>query len=417
MTFARVLERGSFVTVLIAFSLLFPTAYYYGASRGTVLAAIVSVITVFAMRVRTLASRRERIEAALLALAICVCLWSLYGLRDVGGRTREMAYFVLSSPFFARYAGVTACLAAFTLWFCFARAADRSRRDLVVAGFLGVASLLLECHGKPALRYLLPAVAMSYAFLRAKPETRFVATRFFLGVIALTQFYEADPLHVTPMLVLASCLALSLRFWRRFFPEAAEARATASGLTLAIACYFMLWPTLGMRFSGIDFHFMFSWVPSAGYDELWWLIGLGMLVKLAWPFILLADLAAHFVGGRARAWLCIALAARLLALSVFAAWYGTDHGLLSNGALEILAELALLVVVSAFAWPSPLRVLEAIAADFAPRPAGGARDSLSPLRASWASRMMSLCASRRSSNHDPECVLPSPIQAGRAERD
>ena len=46
---------------------------------------------------------------------------------------------------------------------------------------------------------------------------------------------------------------------------------------------------------------------------------------------------------------------------MFAAWYATTHGLLSNGALEILAELALLGCVSVFAWPTPLRALGSVA--------------------------------------------------------
>jgi hypothetical protein len=415
----RVLERGSFVTVLLCFCLLFPTAYYYGASRGTVLAAIVSVITVFAMRLQQLPSRRARVEATALAACICFALWSLYALRDVGGQTREMAYFVLASPLFDRFASFTLLGASAGLWLCFAHARDRSRRDLVLAAFLGVVSLLLARLAWTSARWLLPAAMTGYFWLRFKPATRFVATRFFFGVIALGSFYGEDALHVAPMLVLALCLLLTLHFWRRFLPDEPEARATATGLTLSVACYFLLWPTLGMRFSGIDFRFMFEWVPITRYEELWWVIGLGMLLKFVWPYALLADLARQSVGGRTQAWVCLTFGLKLVSLSVFAAFYATTHALLSNGALEILAELALLIVLGAFAWPSPLRALRALTVEIAPVPLGRAEracDSGRPLHGPLARPMMSSCVPRRSQNYDPERLIPSPVQAGRPER-
>jgi hypothetical protein len=126
-------------------------------------------------------------------------------------------------------------------------------------------------------------------------------------------------------------------------------------VTLAFAGYLLLWPTVGMRFSGIDFRFMFDWVPVARYEELWWLIALGMLLKFVWPYALLVDLARRMCPRHGLGWAYFALSAKLCALSVFAAWYATSHSLLTNGALEILAELALLLLVSALAWPSPLR--------------------------------------------------------------
>ena len=353
--FERTLERGALATVLVSFSLLFPTAYYYGASRGTVLAAIVALITVFSMRVHRLETWRSRIDSAALASCIACLLWSVYALRDVGGQTREMAYFVFSSPLFDRYAKFTLGAATAGIWLCFARANPRSTRDLALGACLGGASWLLECLAPPGARYLLLAAVPGYLWLRFTPDCSFVASRFFLGLVALGLLYGEDRLHLAPMLVLALCLMLTLRYWQRFFSDEPEARATAIGLSLAIAGYLMLWPTLGMRFSGIDFRFMFDWVPIARYEELWWLIALGTLLKFIWPYALLADLARRASGGRARAWVCVALASKLLALAVFAAWYATSHGLLTNGALEILAELALLNLLSAFAWPSPWR--------------------------------------------------------------
>ncbi|MEO8905426.1 MAG: hypothetical protein ABI488_23175 [Polyangiaceae bacterium] len=316
------------------------------------------MLTVFAMRVHTLPAGKPRTLGALLAFALGVCLWSLYALRGIGGETREMAYFVFSSPLFDRYAPFTLAALKMGLWLCFALSAQRSRRDLAWAALLGVAALSLEYLALPGAHWLLFPAALAYLWFCFTP---LVTTRFFLGLIALDQLYVADSLRIAPLQMIALCLMLSLHFWRLFYPAEPEARATATGLSLALAGYLLLWPTLGMRFSGIDFRFMFEWVPIARYEELWWLIGVGMLCKFVWPYALLADIGKGASGGRARAWLCVALALKLLSLSVFAAWYATTHGLLSNGALEILAELGLLGGVSVFAWPTPLRAAGGVA--------------------------------------------------------
>jgi len=148
-------------------------------------------------------------------------------------------------------------------------------------------------------------------------------------------------------------------FWAE--PERA---AVASGVTLALTGYLLLWPTLGMRFSGIDFQFMFDWVPAARSEELWWLIGLGVLVKFALPYAVLQDLGRGSTSGQALRWAVVTLALKLTALSVFAAWYSTSHTLLTNGALEILAELGLLILASALGWPAKACVLRWVAGYF-----------------------------------------------------
>ena len=392
------LQRGAVSTVLVTFALLFPTAYYYGATRGSVLAAIVAVFVVFLTSVRRLPSQRARWFTAAWSLALGLSLWSLYGLHDVGGRTREMAYFVLSSPLFDRYAALTLVFAKVGLWWSFACAPARSRRDLSVAAGLLVLSFLLEGHWLSGARSLLFPAGIGYVALHAAAEHRFTATRWCLGLVALSQCYGAEALHVAPMQVLFLGVVLALQCWRACFAEQPEVRAAANGITLALAGYLLLWPTVGMRFSGIDFRFMFDWVPVARSEALWWLIGLGMLLKFSLPYALLVDLGRRSNSGRVLTWAYVALALKLAALTVFAAWYATSHGLLSNGALEILAELALLLLVSAFAWPSPLRALRGWRAQ-------------RRLRGSAESTMMSPCASCRDGTHDPKCFLPGPVRA------
>ena len=346
------LERGAFTTVLLSFVLLFPTAYYYGASRATVLAAIVALFVVLGTR---LSSFRARERTALFGLALLAAslLWTLYGLQGVGGQTREMAFFVFSSPLFERYALLMSCATKLGLWLGFAYAKQPSRRDLSIAALLALASLWLE--HLPSQRAVLLCSVLGCAGLHLLPRSRLVASRLFLGLLALGQLYGQEAVRVLPMQALLLCVGLTLELWRRSFAADDEARSAASGVSLAFAGYLLLWPTVGMRFSGIDFHFMFEWVPIARYEELWWLIALGMLLKFVWPYALLVDLARGAFPPKALSWAYLALSAKLCALAVFAAWYATSHSLLTNGALEILAELALLLLVSALAWPSPLR--------------------------------------------------------------
>lgn len=361
----RRLERGALNTVLLSFSLLFPTAYYYGASRATLLAAMVSLGVLLGTRAGSLQAR-GRLCLIALALSVVGLLWSLYGLRDVGGRTREMAFFVFSSPLFARYALIASVALKLGLWLVSAVTAPlpsgrherrRSPRDLTLSAFVALAAL--ACEHLAAQRAVLVGSVLGCLGLLARPQTRLVATRFFLGLLALAQLYEQDPLRVLPMQALLLCVASTLEFFRRCFAADDRARSIASGVALAFAGYLMLWPTVGMRFSGIDFHFMFDWVPIRRYEELWWLIAAGMLFKFVWPYALLADLARRTCPRSALLWAYSTLSTKLCALSVFAAWYATSHALLSNGALEILAELSLLVVASMLFWPSPLRALAA----------------------------------------------------------
>ncbi|HEY3256439.1 MAG TPA: hypothetical protein VGJ91_20910, partial [Polyangiaceae bacterium] len=318
---------------------------------ATVLAAIVALFVVLATRAGS-ESRRERFTLTGLALLAAGLLWSLYGLQGVGGQTREMAFFVFSSPLFARYALFTSCLLKLALWLGVAYAKPRSARDSSLAALLALSALALE--HLPGQRAVLLGAALGYLVLLAFPA-RLPATRLFFGLVALGQLYDQQAVRVLPVQALLLCVGLTLELWRRAFAADAQARAAASGVTLAFAGYLLLWPTVGMRFSGIDFRFMFDWVPLARYEQLWWLIACGVLLKFVLPYALLLDLARRSCPRQARSWAYLALSAKLAALSVFAAWYATSHSLLSNGALEILAELALLFLVSALAWPSPLR--------------------------------------------------------------
>lgn len=354
------LERAAFASLLIAFALLFPNAYYYGATRATLLTAMVAISVVLGVRLRSVSGTRKRLLVSCGVVVAQLLLWSLYGLHDVGGRTREMAYFVFSSRFFARDASFTLSVTYLGLWGCGALFGRGSRFDARLSFALMLLSLCLAQLHVADWRWLTVVCGLGYLGLHLRPQTRLVTTRWFLGLLAIGQCYAQDSLHVAPMAVLWLCAALLFEVFRALLEGEPRARAAASGATLAIAAYLMLWPTLGMRFSGIDFRFMFAWVPIARYEELWWVIGLGTLIKVVWPFALLVDLARRASPTASLAWAYFAFCLKLSALSVFAAFYGTNHALLSNGALEILAELSLLLLVSVLSWPSPLRGLRAL---------------------------------------------------------
>jgi hypothetical protein len=263
-----------------------------------------------------------------------------------------MAFFVFSSPLFERYALITSCVVKLGLWLGFASRKQRSTRDLSLAALLGLLAIWLE--HLPGQRWVLLCAALGYTASQLLPASRLIATRLFLGLVALAQFYGQEAVRVLPIQALLLCVVLTLELWRRSFASDPAARSAASGLTLAFAGYLLLWPTVGMRFSGIDFRFMFDWIPPARYEELWWLIALGMLLKFVFPYALLVDHARRACPAQALPWAYLTLAAKLCALSIFAAWYATSHSLLTNGALEILAELAMLILFSLLAWPSPI---------------------------------------------------------------
>ncbi len=265
-----------------------------------------------------------------------------------------MAFFVFSSPLFERYALFTSCSIKLGLWLGFACKKQRSKRDLGIAALLALVLIWLE--HLPCQRAVLLVAVLGNLGLLLLPRSRLVATRLFLGLLALGQLYGQEAVRILPMQALLLCVGLTLELWRRCFSAEGEARAAASGVALAFAGYLLLWPTVGMRFSGIDFPVhvrMGSDRPLRAamvVDRARHAAQIRLAVRA-----LARSGASHVSAPSALLGLSGAVTEAVRADRVCRVVRGRGHSLLTNGALEILAELALLLLVSALAWPSPLR--------------------------------------------------------------
>jgi hypothetical protein len=162
--------------------------------------------------------------------------------------------------------------------------------------------------------------------------------------LLLNYLYGADPLRVAPIELLLSATAAALMAWRRASMQR-DSLDWAAGLTLATSAYLLLWPMLGFRLSGVDFHFMFEWVPKENYEAWWWLIALGALAKFVIPYLLLGSLAAeHLDRPEAGQAALSVLLAKVLVLAAMISSYAIRHSTASQSAVDMLAELALVTL-------------------------------------------------------------------------
>jgi hypothetical protein len=115
------------------------------------------------------------------------------------------------------------------------------------------------------------------------------------------------------------------------------------GLSVVVALYLMLWPTVGFHLVGVDFRFMFQWVPAAASERWWWVVALGYSFKLALPLTLVISVARDDLEqAAAEQVVAPALAAKLLLLSITVTAYAASHAMNSQQSTAMLAELLLL---------------------------------------------------------------------------
>jgi hypothetical protein len=217
---------------------------------------------------------------------------------------------------------------------------------LLLAGFEGAGAAGLERWAAPGL--LLTGALLGACNIEASPGLlplgllatlllwRTPAVALAIGWLLLDLFYK-PALAAALNVMLVGALA-SLLVWQEA-QVSERLRARAQSLVLLAAGYLALWPIAGMRLAGIDFSYMFRWIEVSRYEELWWLIALGVWVKQAWPYLLLA-LAARLAGLREGWQLPQLAAAKVLMLSVFAAAWGLVGPLTSLPGQEALNELA-----------------------------------------------------------------------------
>ncbi|HET7543109.1 MAG TPA: alkaline phosphatase family protein [Polyangiaceae bacterium] len=347
----------------VTFLLMLPTSYYYGARRALVLAAILAVAALLFHYVRPWRARPTGWLAPSLALAfVALVLGSFYPVRQLGPETAGDALFALDASIYRDPAWLALIVAKLVLFFTFI-APHAARRPLDVAGAASLlsASVLVELAGAqlPPVAYAALFAALVLGSLGAR--RRMPSSLFAGALLQLDHLYAGDATHLAPIEMLLAATAAALFAWSRM-PTTARARAMLAGLTSVVAGYLMLWPTVGFHLAGLDFSFMFQWVRAAQYERWWWIIALGMLVKLALPLVLVTIIARE----RLRALLsanivCLGFAAKAASLSVLIAAYAATHLMGSQQATAMLAELLLVVFVlfcSLAALPSRRRAPE-----------------------------------------------------------
>jgi hypothetical protein len=286
--------RAAAMVAVVCLVGLFPTAYFYGSVRASVL-AVAGGLVVLAVDRAWARAPAESLVAALAALFV----GSLYA---VHGEAEGSRYVMTSAGFFPVVAAIGPKLAL---------AAGLAR--LVRSDRFGRARALSLA--------LLAALALQALVYRGAPRE-----------LAALETIEA---------VLMACFWLCDRH-----PAARPLRP----VLLACALVWLLVPTIGLRLSGIDFGFAFRVVPIARYEELWGLVALLLVTKLALPFVLVAllvqahaaadpsaDNESHVVALEA----VRLLALRLLLLVVFVAAYRATRPAGSRLVLEMLAEAVL----------------------------------------------------------------------------
>jgi hypothetical protein len=204
--------------------------------------------------------------------------------------------------------------------------------------------LLVQLGSASIHRYVYAALACALLLTFRSAARRAPGSQLAAGFLLLNHLYDAAPLRVAPTELLLSATAAALASWQRSGMRR-DSFDCAAGLTLATAAYLLLWPLFGFRLSGVDFHFMFQWLPEQRHDEWWWLIALATLVKFAVPYLLLGA-SAHQLGvGPRAAWLSLSvIAARVLVLSVMTSAYALRHPMQSELAMDMVAELLLVTL-------------------------------------------------------------------------
>jgi hypothetical protein len=202
-------------------------------------------------------------------------------------------------------------------------------------------------------------VAVASALLAVLAPERARGSLLGSGLLVLEYLYQASAAHLAPLQMLLSACAAALLAWRRL-RLSALASSWANGLTVALTLYLMFWPTVGFHLVGIDFSYMFQWVPAEEYERLWWVIGVGLIIKLAlplWLVVLVGGSALH--RGSIRAVVSGTLAAKTGLLALMIASYAVQHDMGSQQALAMFAEL-ILVMFAAWTWlaaaPARLKV-------------------------------------------------------------
>jgi Type I phosphodiesterase / nucleotide pyrophosphatase len=331
-------------TLLVTLMLMLPTAYYYGSRRAIVLAGVVALVFMFVDYVMRRPSRRELVLPGVAVLVAGAVLISFYQVKQLGPETGGAAAWSLDAPIFTRMVWIPTILAKVVLFRSLVALRAGARRvDLLLASLLLAVSAGVELSGVRLPRGVYAALVVALLAGGAFGGRRHFFSLFAGALLLLDHLYSVNQLHLAPIQTLLATTALLLLAWDKL-RLTARAEGWAIGLTLAVAAYLMFWPMVGFHVVGIDFGYMFQWVPEENYEKAWRLIALGVTVKLALPLILVLAVGWERLRDPfpARV-LAITLAGKVAFLALMITSYAVWHDVTSQVALAMLAELALMM--------------------------------------------------------------------------
>ena len=339
------LPTAAACALLVTFWLLLPTAYYYGSRRAVVLAGALAIAVMLVEYWRRSAAHWQDRLAPTLALALTAAvLVSFYQVKQLGPETGGAAAWALSAPVYTRWAWLPLLVAKPILFgvVVWPRASERPR-DAALAGVLLAVCVLVELGGvrlpREAYAVLFGALLLGAAFARQVAPWSLLAG----SLLLLDHLYGANASHLAPLETILAATAASLAAWQRVGATPLGKRLLA-GFTVPLGFYLMFWPTVGFHLAGIDFAYMFQWVPEAQYEHFWQVIALGVVIKLALPLVLVLAVARAQLRDRLTLTVVAAtLAAKVALLSVMITAYAIGHRMASQQALAMLAELLLLL--------------------------------------------------------------------------
>jgi hypothetical protein len=338
------LRTAAAATLLVTLLLLLPTAYYYGSRRAIVLAGVLALGAMLVDSFRRAVARPSRLVPTLALVFTAIALASFYPVRQLGPDTAGAAAWALDAAVYTHSTWVALVVSKLVLaMVIFVPRLSARPLDTAVAFALLFLCLLLEFGGVrlPRMAY---AVLFAALLAGASSARHLAPSSLFAGsLLLLEHLYGGDTAHLAPIQTLLAATAAALLAWRRMSLPLFASRL-ATGLSVAVGLYLMFWPTVGFHLVGIDFAYMFQWVRVEDYEQSWWVIGLGIVVKLALPLVLVVAIAREELRDPVKARVVtLTLGAKAVTLSLMISSYAVQHDMSSQQALAMLAELLLLM--------------------------------------------------------------------------
>ena len=338
--------RAAVCSVVVALLLLLPTAYYYGSRRFVVLTSTAGLLIALG---RLLYARRRRLRAnvapiAVLAFAAAVTA-SFYSVRQLGPQSAAASTWALDAALFTRWADFSLVLSKVVLYAVLIapRVATRPLDGAVAAACL-MATLLAESAGATLPLYVYAGVAILLLLGAVIARDTAPASLLAGALLLLVHLYHADISRLAPIELLLAATAGTLWVWRKLCSNE-NSLAWLSGTTVAIAFYLMFWPSVGFHLAGIDFAFMFQWVPASEYDKSWQFIALGTVLKVALPqFLVVAVARSELRVSATRSTFISIFAGKVWLLSIVVVAFALNHSMGSQQAIAMLSEFVLLLL-------------------------------------------------------------------------